>query len=133
MLDWITAATAGCCRCDQDKELRRLTGRGATDCGLVARGEDREPALACAEAAIAAGEAFYVGYEEADVREYVIRYFASDGATTWALGFYGGEEEACSFFGGSRCTAPPTRTTQPDGDILDCPHDSYNELALCGY
>lgn len=130
----VAATTAGCCRCDADDEARDLAGRGAIDCGYVLLGEDPEPALACAEAALAAGEPFYVGFQRAGIDSEVRRYVASDGATAFVLdydGAPGGGGEGCPRFVGSTCIAQPSRIAEGDGEILACPYATYGELVLC--
>lgn len=132
----LASALSACCSCDPDGHTRAEAGAGAIDCGFAALDEDTTPALACADAAIASGDAFVVGMarlgRDSDVHTYVI----GRGDGTFAIFGYDGDPSggsgACERLTRSECTGAPARTTDPTGrELLSCPSEGEG-VTLCG-
>lgn len=64
------------CRCDPQAEAAYLAGSRATDCGYASLEEDRAPVTGCLDAALAAGDQAFGGWQElgrdSERREYFV-------------------------------------------------------------
>jgi hypothetical protein len=115
----------GCvCLCDSDAAIRSRAGGNAMDCGLVAARADRTAALDCAEAAIAAGRGFQVGWREIG-RDSEIRQYVAGHDGSFSLFHYDHDAnnggQACATLTESPCDDTPVRTTDVGGnDVITC-------------
>lgn len=81
-------AAAGCA-CDPAAEACVLAGSGATDCGYARLEEDRSPVTECLDAAIAAGEPAFGGWQVMGRDSEVRVYFALRPDRTFQLHYDG--------------------------------------------
>lgn len=84
-------------QCDLPTTSALMAGAGATDCGSVPLDGDRTDAIACATAALDAGQAFHVAWEEHGIDSRWMAGWASDGSTTWAVTQDLGGEDPATF------------------------------------
>ncbi len=113
--------------CNLERELDRLAGAGASDCGLVRLGAGRRAADACLAAALRDRNPFQVRYELQGIDSRVVFGAAGSAAGMVTLfiydgplGFQGGDEFAS--IDAATCNGPMIRapTGQPGEFPVEC-------------
>ncbi len=110
----LVATAAFGCACDPAIEASALVGSDATNCGYVPFDEDRGPVTDCLDAAIAAGESAFGGWQQLGRDSEVRVYYAFRPDRTYQV-FYDGDIGGGGGRGDPRitvtpCDGPPRRS-----------------------